>query len=75
MGRKASYNRLHPDWPYFRNDGFPDLVYSERTSVYTCLYCDGKKCSKCFGSGYLFIDSDRFHNLVLQMYAAKYLKD
>jgi hypothetical protein len=68
MGRKQAYNRLHDDWPYFRADGFPDLVYDTSTSVYRCMYCDGKKCAKCFASGYLFLDSEKFHNLILEAF-------
>jgi hypothetical protein len=102
LGRRQFYNRLHPDYPYFRPDGTPDLVYDDVTSVYPCPHCDGLKCetcmgcrcafccggveccehcfgmvcqdcknkgcSLCFGSGYLFIDSHRFHNLVNELY-------
>ncbi len=61
-------DRLQRSYPYYRSDGFPDLVYDEKTSVYACVYCSGDRCVRCLNSGYLFLDSNRYRHLILEVY-------
>lgn len=74
MARKQQFNKLHFDYPYFRPDGFPDLVYDHHTNVYPCVDCDRQGCLKCLGSGYVFLDPERAHAQILEMYENNKLK-
>jgi hypothetical protein len=59
MGRRRDndIDRLHKSYVYIKN-GIPDLIYNTQTMAYICAECDAYGCPTCFGSGYIFIDTD-----------------
>lgn len=67
-GRTPDYNRLHPNYPYLKKDGLPDLVYSQKTQAIICDRCDGLTCSICYGSGYRFLDPNVYHNFMIEQF-------